>query len=101
MLSTHIKVIIHSSNRVKSAKLLKCFILRVPKHILLKSHKEYPAPSTMPHADITAETGERAISPKKTNISPTKLLVPGNPMFASEKNRKNAENAGITCVSPP
>ena len=50
---------------------------------------------------MTAETGERAISPKKTSISPTKLLVPGKPMFASEKKRNNAEKAGITCVSPP
>ena len=38
--------------------------------------------------------------PTKTNNSPTKLLVPGRPILANEKNKKKLENNGITCVKP-
>ena len=76
-------------------------VFSVPKFILLCNHKEYPAPNTIPQAAAKVATWERLNKPMNTRISPTKLLVPGNPIFAKEKNKKKAEKAGITWVNPP
>ena len=95
-LNTHIKDIINNSKLVKSTNFETCLCFSAPKLILLCNHNEYAPPKTIPQEARKAATGDRFISPKKTKISPTKLLVPGKPMFANEKNKKNAEKIGIT-----
>jgi hypothetical protein len=56
----------------------------------------YTAQSTIPQPEIKVIIVDFLNNPTKTNNSPTKLLVPGRPMFAKEKNKKKVENNGIT-----
>lgn len=72
-----------------------------PKRTRLHSHKEYAAPRTMPKPAKKVVNKLVCTRPDKTKNSPTKLLVPGKPKLASEKNKKTTAKHGITWHRAP
>ena len=66
----------------------------------LHNQSEYAAPSIILNAAKKATVVLLSKAPISVRNSPTKLLVPGKPRLAIEKNKKQRLNKGITCVKP-
>ena len=71
-----------------------------PKQTLVYSHKEYVTTKKALAANKNAKNLFFNIQPAITKNSPIKALVPGNPEFASKKNKKKPENMGIVVLIP-
>lgn len=85
---------------VKSLKSVIDVVLIFPNNILFNNHKEYPTPKTIPEAQKIEAQLLINKHPAIIKNSPTKLLVPGNPIFAIVKTVKNVEKSGIVVCKP-
>jgi hypothetical protein len=72
-----------------------------PKITRLYNQREYTAEKTILVAKMTETLELKEKKEINTKISPTKPLVPGNPILLKIKIKKIIEKIGITLTNPP